>query len=271
MVTGEDISIICHLRIDNDLRKKNLENFIAYYRKNIPDAELVLVEDVQSRGGRTKFADQFDIYENFYNPGPVKKAKCYNIGESVATRDIVIFMDIDVIVEASKLLDSINFAKDNNTLECLIGYNGVAFYMSERGELDFIKSEDKDLNLLRSKIEGMPIQTGVSGPDAMVGNTAAVGGCLVMTKESFEKINGFNPFFIGWGYEDNEIISRAHRLGLQVTRSNINDNFLFHLPHSDPRADKSQHDNYKKNHEIIQYVESCSEEALKEYIRKWER
>ena len=39
------ITFICHLRIDNDERLRNLQTILNYYSKNIPDSKFIIVED----------------------------------------------------------------------------------------------------------------------------------------------------------------------------------------------------------------------------------
>jgi predicted glycosyltransferase involved in capsule biosynthesis len=179
----------------------------------------------------------------------------------------MVFLDVDIIVNCEYLLETINDAANNNMLECLIGYNRTAIYLNELGEKEFLKS--LDISDLNSKIEEMQLRTGNHNKYGMVGNTQAVGGCLVMTKDSFKRINGFNPFFAGWGYEDNEVISRAGILGVPVSKSGINNHFLYHLPHNDITQDKGNHPHYKQNEAIAQFVESLNKEQLQRYIKQW--
>ena len=97
---------------------------------------------------------------------------------------------------------------------------------------------------------------------------------MIGSKESFEKINGFNPNFIGWGYEDNEIISRSDKLDVPVAKvgNNTPNWFLFHLPHEEGGVaikDKDKHKYYLQNEKEVQKVEAMSKEELTEYIKSW--
>ena len=103
-----------------------------------------------------------------------------------------------------------------------------------------------------------------------VGNLKAVGGCLVMSKDCFIDVNGFNPNFIDWGYEDNEIVTRCHKLKKNVIFTNTKEPYLFHLPHHDIDEDKSIHDFYNNNQ--LEYKKVCemTHNDLQEYIKTWQ-
>ena len=263
MITDRDISFIAHIKIDNELRKKNLIAISKFYQTHFPNSEFLGVEEGDENSDISQY---FTDYSHICNDGLVRKTLCYNEGAKLASHKILVFIDIDIIVNPEYLLDNIQSSYESNTLDCMIGYNGTAIYLNHKGEVDFLATGD--INDLYSKIEDLH-NTNDRNIYGQVGNTQAVGGCLVMTKDSFNKINGFNPFFQGWGYEDNEIISRAHKLGLNVTRSNIENDYLFHLPHSDLTEDKSAHYHYAKNHAIVSLVESLDDEQIKTYIKQW--
>lgn len=263
MLTDNDISFIFHIKIDNDLRLKNLSAICKFYQKYFPNSEFIGIEEGESNSDISHF---FTKYKKYPAECLVRKTLCYNRGAEIASRKILVFMDIDIIVNPKFLLDNIQSSIENNSLECMIGYNGTAIYLNKEGEKDFLMTGN--IVDLYSKVGDIK-NTNDRNEYGIVGNTQAVGGCLVMTRESFTTINGFNPFFKGWGYEDNEIISRAHRLGLNVTKSNIKGDILFHLPHSDLTEDKSAHQHYSQNHSIIKLVESLNKEQLKIYIKQW--
>jgi hypothetical protein len=263
MTTDKDISFIAHVKIDNELRKKNLIAISKFYQTHFPNSEFIGVGEGDENSDTSKY---FTKYSHISNNGLVRKTLCYNEGARIATNKILVFIDIDIVVNPEYLLDNIKSSYESNTLDCMIGYNGTAIYLNHEGEKNFLATGD--INDLYSKIEGLHY-TNDRNIYGVVGNTRAVGGCLVMTKDSFKAINGFNPFFKGWGYEDNEIISRAHKLSLNVTLSNVKTDYLFHLPHSDLTEDKSAHPHYSKNHAIVSLVESLNDEQIKTYIKQW--
>jgi len=270
MLDFSRISFICHVRVDTYLREKNIRTIYDYYNKHTNgECEFIFVEDDKSPLlSKILPPPSNNITIDFIkNDCEVHKSFCYNRGAKLATREIFVFLDVDVILDTRLLFETISEAIERGSLECLIGYNGIAIYCNTSAEQEFLKS--LDIEDLYSKINDLPLKTMAQNQFATVGNTQAVGGCLCMTRESFKKINGFNPLFKGWGYEDNEIISRANKLGLQVCKSSIANNYLFHLQHETVSIDKSKHKFYKNNGDIVNNVECMSREELEQYIKKW--
>jgi hypothetical protein len=57
------------------------------------------------------------------------------------------------------------------------------------------------------------------------------GGVVSFTKEAFFKIGGYNPTYVGWGFEDADLRERAKHGGLSITRSDRN--LFYALDHVD--------------------------------------
>lgn len=56
------------------------------------------------------------------------------------------------------------------------------------------------------------------------------GGVVEMFREDFEKVNGFNPIYRGWGLEDEDFRYRLEHYGIPATRGN---GFFLALSHPD--------------------------------------
>ena len=197
----------------------------------------------------------------------------YNLGFKEASNNIVCFLDIDCLVSIDSLIKSISIAKKD---WMVIGYNRTAIYIEHP-----LKAKIKDkkgmqiYKFLESHIEEGSLETGwYDKQKYSVGNTNAVGGCLFGSKAMFKKINCFNPNFIGWGYEDNEIIARAGIMGVTVAGAgNSNTNWLlFHLPHEEGGVaikDKDKHEYYNHNYKELKKVLDMDKLQLEQYIKSW--
>jgi len=71
----------------------------------------------------------------------------------------------------------------------------------------------------------------INGDGHLFGNCP--GGSFFMTKNFFNKVNGFNPNFKGWGYEDTAFLTRVQRLGHYVGLVNGAQHMIFHMHHGD--------------------------------------
>lgn len=265
-----EITFIVHLRKDCEERKKNVDIAIPYYTTLVPNSKFIIVEDDAVKN----FEYLGDIkniqYIHSTNTGVYNKCKSYNIGLQHATTDIVCFLDIDCIVSDINLSKSIEIAYKNDSIN--IAYNGVAIYLdyTAKSQID-TKTGIQIYDYFESLVDRANLYNEFKTEYYTVGNVKAVGGCLMGKRKVFNQINGFNPNFIGWGFEDNEIISRARILNIPLNYINTPKSFLFHLPHEkDQKNDKSAHDFYQHNYTEISKVTAMSKEALEQYIKTWQ-
>jgi hypothetical protein len=159
--------------------------------------------------------------------------------------------------EAKALFEN---APTYNTLECFIPrewlYNGELLSKNLRTVQDHV-TEQGGTSLNK--------YTYCTAP-----NSQAVGGSVITSAKKFFEYKGFNPNFKGWGYEDNEIVIRVHRLGHTVTRISDPKALLFHFPH-DPEGyvDKTNTLDHIANHKEVSKIEYGSEEEMLERIKSW--
>jgi predicted glycosyltransferase involved in capsule biosynthesis len=260
------ISFIVHLRKDSEERVKNTNIVIPYFHSLISDCEFILVED--DTESNLNFLQQDSVkYYHLTNTGTYNKCRSYNYGLTKATKDIVCFLDIDCIISEENLLLSIKQATNNTGI--FIGYNRTCMYFNYNVK-NQIKTYKNLYEFLDSFVDKNNIYTLFKNNNYTITNTKAVGGCLMGKKKTFESMNGFNPNFKGWGYEDDEIISRARILEIPVYAINSAKPFLFHLPHdTDLHRDKSDHTFYKHNHAEVSKVEAMNKQQLTDYIKTW--
>ncbi len=238
------ISFIIAYKQDTAERAVNLEYCKKYYQQLVPGCEIVIKESA----------------DNNFN-----KCKLYNKGALEAKHNVLCFLDSDVFVSKHSIHKSIKLADKDNVI---IGYNGVAIYLSYKS-----KSMLTDNLTYQNMIDILPenyIPSRLEKNEMFeVGNLKAVGGCLIMSRDCFKDVNGFNPNFIDWGYEDNEIVTRCHKLKKNVILTNTKDPYLFHLPHHDVEEDKSLHKFYNSNHHEYKKVCNMNYNDLQKYIKTW--
>lgn len=261
------ISFIIHLRKDSEERLKNISITLPYYRSIAPDCEFVIVEDDEMQNFKYLSKESDVIYHHFKNSGIYNKCAGYNRGLSLCTKDNVCFLDIDCIISSENLHKSLHTVKNENGI--CIGYNGTCIYFDYPVKRK-IETHENLYDFLDTFIDKNKLYIMYKCSNYTITNTRAVGGCLIGAKKVFEKINGFNPNFIGWGYEDNEIISRSRILKVPIFYINTNKPYLFHLPHEiDQWKNKSNHPFYEHNHKEIAKIESMNFSQLTQYIRTW--
>jgi GT2 family glycosyltransferase len=287
MYNFKDISIIVHCRIDNEERGKNATLIYNFYKDVTVNSHFIFVEDdVDDKLTKYVTLDNTDKHIITENSGNWHKTGCYNLGAKASSRKFLYFLDLDVIVHPKHICQAISTDSD-----LVIGYNGQALYLTYDAKRYF--QEDPTYEKLESfiprqwRFKGALLNHNIKAVQdyntsetgdplnryqyCMAPNNKAVGGCVVTNRDTFFKYKGFNPNFIGWGYEDNELPTRVHKLGYNVTRINSPEALLFHLPHDPIGGDpnKSAHKDSNSNHAEMDKIDHFSKEDLVEYIKAW--
>ena len=287
MYDFRDISIIVHCRIDNEERGKNATLVYNFYKDHTTNCQFIFVEDdIENKLSKYVITDDIDKHIITKNGGNWHKTGCYNTGAKASSRKFLYFLDLDVIVHPKHICQATSVDSD-----LVIGYNGQSMYLTYDAKSlleddptyakleSFIPREWRfNGNLLNHNIKAVQDhKTSQTGTPlnvytyCMAPNNKAVGGCVITKRKTFHEYKGFNPNFVGWGYEDNELPTRVHKLGYNVTRINSPEALLFHLPHDPPEGDpnKSAHRDSNNNHAEMDKIDKISKQDLKEYIKTW--
>jgi len=241
-----NISLIVTYRPDTKERIKNLEFFRDYYTRVLPNCEIILMETT----------------DTVFN-----KCKLYNKGFHRAKHNIVCFIDSDIFISEDSIATAYSHAQNSSNI--VVGYSGDAIYMSYKFK-NTLQNGFTYQDLIRDIQPFNTLRVGITTDMYWVGHTHSVGGCLMMNRECFKDINGFNPNFKNWGYEDDEIVRRSHQLGKNVIRlKKSQNNMLIHLPHIDNNEPKSNHSFYEQNRKIVEMVRGMSAAELADYTKTW--
>jgi GT2 family glycosyltransferase len=153
--------------------------------QKFPNIELILVEQ-----GPRQTINQIDplTCKFVHSDGPFNKSKAFNAGVVMASNNILVLHDADIM------------ATDNYTLEvykilqqfksCHIGKNVI--YVNQSGTDMIVKSNVIHTNAIKC--------------DRIVGYFE--GGSLACHKDEYVRIGGFNEIFDGYGCEDCEFFER---------------------------------------------------------------
>lgn len=134
-----------------------------------------------------------------------RRANLLNEGARFATGDVLVFHDIDHIPIIGDYWDG-----------------ETSIYLPIR------RTEFKKNDLTTRPVEDIP--SGYRHFSTKV-DEDYYGGVITFTKEAFYKINGFNPLFVGWGFEDADLRERVAYHKMNTKRSN--NGLFFALEHPD--------------------------------------
>jgi predicted glycosyltransferase involved in capsule biosynthesis len=126
---------------------------------------------------------------------------------------------------------------------------------------------DYEMNLLNDKIGELEPKPYHETVNFLVAHPGSKGGMVMYNKDKFIKCKGYNPNFVAWGFEDDEIINRVKRLGYEWDRVKDTEAIAWHFPHENTVREK--HSMYQNNYNHSEFVGHCSDTELQEYIKKW--
>lgn len=262
-----DLTFLFHVRLDTDERIKNIQNVLNFHRKHCKNFKCVFVEDdKESKLPKYISLQNDDQYTFIKNDSVWNKCKSFNRGIKQAKTDFIAFHDLDVIIHPSQFVESVKQLKDNPNYGLVYPYSGLFLCVNNMIKNIFASTlEYNDLAKYYPKSLAVNYYDG----NVLVGSTNSVGGCVVGNKDNVIKANGYNPNFIGWGYEDNEFPKRVNVLGFPVVR--LTEMPLWHMPHDGPGSSlKADNPYYEHNRQVVTLVEHSTKKELQEYIKGWE-
>ena len=136
-------TFLFHVRLDTEEREKNVSIITNFYRKNCTNFNFIFVEDdsIQKLPDVIEFTED-DTYVFSRNSGIWNKCKSFNKGIILAKSDILIFHDLDAILQPSQLLTTIDTLLKNPEYGLMYPYNGLFLCVKKEIKEEFSKSLD---------------------------------------------------------------------------------------------------------------------------------
>jgi hypothetical protein len=267
------ITFVTHLRYDNPDRLKNLETIINYYSANLLDIKFIFIEDDKEHN---KAFDNFPFIKGITSFNFIKNDHTYyrtralNVGIKMATSDVVVSMDTDCIVPISSIKKCAKALREGATVAW--PYNGYFIDTSLSIHDNFIKTSydydyllsglDKNYNLPLSSVYKNDYQVRCTSSDHL-----GTGGFVMFNRDLFIKAGGYNENFIGWGCEDNEIVTRLNKLEHKSYRDTEPESICFHLFHRN--AQRAENPFFQHNSDEWDKIKKINKENLEQYISTW--
>lgn len=273
MDISNNITFCTHLRYDNDDRINNLQTIINYYSKILPYSNFVFVED------DTKHNEKFNSIKFtkntkflfFKNDSWYYRTYALNTAALNSSTDIIVSLDTDVIVPKDSIYKCAAHLLENRKCAVAWPYNGYFIDTSFNLHNEFVASNYNFETFLKyvpplSEFQLLYRDNNFSVRCSPTKHQS-VGGIVMFSRKNFYDMGGYNPKFIAWGAEDNELYDRVRILGYDHFRDNDEYAMCFHLYHRN--ALRSEHPFYQKNFDEVDKVSKMNKLQLEQYIKTW--
>lgn len=256
-------SFIIFYQKDTDDRERNLIIKLNFLCKHYSDVEIIVVQQFKDAEERNNFKclpveDKrikhiiLDNDTEYWN-----KMTAYNIGLKQSKYDILFYNDVDTFFNPDNIVKAHKIITEQSKILIPSGLEFIDI------GLDLIEEfkDNLDYKFLLDKYN--------ANKDIFkCCNTGGPGGGLAGKKDTFIELNGFNPNFKGWGFEDDETKLRFLRLGKPISFL-PHGTPIFHLYHRDAKRGSSQCKFFDFNKQIRDKVQKLPDAELIEYNKSW--
>lgn len=188
-----DVSVCFPFRSDSSIRDRNASWTLQRWLILCPEYQLRLAEP---------------------DDGPFNRSQAINRAVQESDGDILIIADLDVIFMQKAVEEAVERVREN---ALAWGFAFRNYYMLTETFSELVREQDPELPVA--------LMDGTYGPWHHEVNS----GLLVISREGFYEVGGFDEGFVGWGSEDNAFLRLAeHRWGPHFR---IEDAYALHLWH----------------------------------------
>jgi GT2 family glycosyltransferase len=230
LLSLEGLELIMTYRGSTRERRENLRGVLRHLRRTYRDYTVYLIEADSTPTFHWSGPADANIRHVFiHDDGPFPKAMLCNLGVRLCTGKLICFHDADMIANPhylSRLVRAMNREDNSDAVNPFLRVINVRADWRE----EFI--DTGDYHNLEPYLEGeLP-----EGMEMLYTNTP--GAIVLFRRSEYMRVGGYDPRYIGWGGEDDDLLWRAGRLGVRWHSISDSRAALFHLHHgSASRAD----------------------------------
>jgi len=249
-----DVTICMHLRIDSEIRLRNVMTILKYITA-MANVRVIVMEGDAAQRGQALSAVENISYVFVQDNDPVFQLAAYrNQLIRMAETPVVVLWDVDVVAPPEQLREAIEKVRRKEAVLAW-PYDGICYNVPR--EVAVLFETAGDISALTTRTHEFTTMCGAS----------STGGIFVADRDRYMTIGMDNENLHGWGPEDTERLKRTTILGLPVYRVRGD---LFHLWH--PRGVNSRHiDPQTETAACKEFLKicRCTKTELTAYVATW--
>ncbi|AZU60419.1 galactosyltransferase-related protein [Neobacillus mesonae] len=202
-----NVSVLIPYKPDNGLRDRLFKWVKTFYETLMPEVELCIGES------RSK---------------PFNRSQAINNAAKQATRDIFVIADADVFYNPQLIIRGIELLKQHAWVIPYFTWKDLSKPSSEK---------------LLNYTPQWPLPCKVNCKERKFKKAKPISGVIIITRDNFNKVKGFDERFVGWGKEDNAFKDAMNTVCGPFKR--LTGTSIYHLWH--PKVGSRGNPNYRKN------------------------
>ncbi|GGD97454.1 hypothetical protein BG57_26205 [Caballeronia grimmiae] len=204
-------------------RRDNLRGVLRHLSVTYTDYTVYLIEaDATPTFHWSGLGDEKIRHVFIHDDGPFSRARLCNLGARLCTGKVICFHDADMIANPYYLTRCVTALENGMSSDALCPFLRVINVANARRK-EFITSGN--YALFEPYLE-------TDLPDEMEVLYQNTAGAIVLFKRAdYMRVGGYDPRFVGWGGEDDDLLTRATRLGVRWHSVPDQRAALFHLHH----------------------------------------
>lgn len=170
---------------------------------------------------------------SFLGDQPFNKSRAQNLGAGSSKTDYLFFCDCDIILPPSSIKNLLaKVTADDSTFATLQGVRETDQNARKANNLVMFGYE------LKLKIKNGTTVRIIDNEEDVIEGTRQAPGLLMVKRDHFLKVNGYNSRLKGWGWEDQDMICR---LTLSAKVKRVQSETALHISHDDASRMQSYH------------------------------
>ncbi len=229
---------------------------VRYAAESVPDIEVVVADDgsgPSTAAAIRRFAAEvsFPVAHARHEHDGFRLAAARNLAVRKARGDVLVFLDGDCVLFPDALA--------RHASRCLPGqaHTGARVFLTEEETARVLAARASPKVLLRpawrrerGRLRRLRMQDILYGFFRLKPRPKLVAANCAIHRGDFERVNGFDERFVGWGYEDDDLIRRLRRPGVKLAAGTLDCLclHLFHKVHESHRPTVREAANYRYFH-----------------------
>ena len=245
------LSIVIPHYNTSSYRERNLLYTIKHYAESLPEVPIIISEQITPNVSQVNLEQYKDKYPNLSyvsietdNTSVMKSALINKAVFEKCSSQYIAMIDNDCILRDVKVDNLI----PSKQCSIFIPYSSINFLGEAHTRQLISKGSFRQ-----------------SRPSQELHISRYTGGINVFSRDTFDKVGGFDEVFINWGAEDDAFHIKCKRLIGPIERTDI-DIELLHIWHpSSKTLEYTQSTSYKENKKRVACIKRMDSEKLKEY------